>query len=96
MTKKRFKLLFFIALSFFFVYSIFFGKFGLLNKYKLNKEKEKTLQEITIELSRKDSLEKRLRELENDTFEIEKVARENYGMLKPGEKIYVRSKKKGS
>ncbi|MFW6276782.1 MAG: FtsB family cell division protein [Bacteroidota bacterium] len=36
-----------------------------------------------------DSLKQRIKMLQKDTSEIERVAREKYGMVKPGEKVYI-------
>ena len=44
---------------------------------------------IITEKKINDSLKNEKRIIENNLYEIEKIARESYGMLKPGEKIYI-------
>ena len=41
-----------------------------------------------------DSLLRHIRILETDTLEIERLARQNFGMIKPGEEVYFTDKKK--
>ncbi len=83
--------LFLVALG---VYHLVFSNFGFLNKRKLEKEKKELLNEIKNELNIRDSLENRIKMLETDSLEIEKVAREKYGLVKEGEEIYAITKKK--
>ncbi|MEJ5286000.1 MAG: hypothetical protein CH6_4127 [Candidatus Kapaibacterium sp.] len=85
----------FIFLSLIFIaYYLFFSDFGYLNKWKLEREKKILLNQIKEELERRDSLEMRIKLLESDSLEIEKVAREKYGLVKEGEEVYAITKKK--
>ncbi len=65
-----------------------FSSRGLLKRVEL----ERTEQRITTELEREeaiaDSLAHDIERLKNDSSAIEKVARERYGMIRPGEQIY--------
>ena len=76
-----------ILLSFLFVI-IFFSNYGVYKRIKLNSEADDLKTEINSLNITHDSLMRRIKEAETDTFEIEKVARENYGLVKPGEKIF--------
>ena len=72
-----------------------FGDHGLLQLYKLKKEKNKIQNHIT-NFRRKRKLVSEKHRLENDIDYIEKLAREKYRMAKPGEKVFkvIDSKKK--
>ena len=73
---------------------LLFSNYGLYTRLKLRDEKIKLEKEINSEKKVQDSLKKAIKKLENDNFEIERVAREKYGMIKPGEKVYLINKKK--
>lgn len=47
---------------------------------------KKNIKSITLSI---DSLERENERLKNDTFYIEKIAREQIGMVKKGEKVYI-------
>ena len=65
-----------------------FGDHGVLQLYKLKKEKTK-IQDHIIELrEEKEELVLEKHRLENDLDYIEKLAREKYRMAKPGEKVF--------
>jgi len=73
-----------LAFGFYFVV----GDYGGLRWYRESREKARLEQQI-IELEKKiaelDSIKKRL---ETDLQYIEKIAREEYNMKKPGEQVY--------
>ena len=71
-----------------------FTDYGAINKYSyitkesdLSEKAEKLVAEI-------DSLKKLEVQMKKDTLEIERLAREKYGMIKPGEKVIFIKKKK--
>ena len=67
---------------------LFIDTYSLLTKYQLDSKKE-DLIERTAELERKTAeLEQKIKELENNPDLLEKIAREEYGMRKPGETVY--------
>lgn len=68
---------------------ILFSPSGLINRIILNKKQSELLNLINKEQHIKDSLIKTIDDLKNDTLEIERLAREKYGMKRPGEKIYL-------
>lgn len=64
-----------------------FTDYGILSKYNyitkrdnLKEKSEKLITEI-------DSIKTLTKQLNSDTLEIERLAREKYGMIKPGEKV---------
>ena len=68
---------------------LLFSSYGLFKSIKLSSERYDRIDE-KIELKKlNDSLRKKIKQLKIDTLEIERVAREKYGMIEPGEKIYI-------
>ena len=65
-----------------------FGDHGLLQLYKLKKEKTKIQNHIIDLREEKEELVLEIHRLENDLDYIEKIAREKYRMAKPGEKVF--------
>lgn len=70
-----------------------FSEYGVFNHISLEMKKKELYQKISNEEMIKDSLYKRINTLNNDTLEIERIAREYYGMVKPGEKLFIYKKK---
>ena len=87
-TQKQFiqGLVLLICLSLIIVF--IFGDHGLLKLYKI-KSQRKTIQTHIAQLrnEREKVIEKK-NKIENDINYIEKMAREKYKMVKPGEKIF--------
>ena len=71
------------------MYILLFSDFGLINYISLKTRKYDLEQSIRREEIRSDSLVHRITQLKYDSLEIEKIARIYYGMLKPGEKLYI-------
>lgn len=92
--RQNFRLILLLFFTLIFVYILFFSKFGLIEKWELKNQKRKLINQINSQIKIRDSLLKRIELLNQDTFEIEKIAREYYGLVKEGEKIYVVRKKK--
>jgi cell division protein FtsB len=67
---------------------ILFSDYGLLNRFKLTMEIRNLKQQIEQQNKIKDSLLILINKLEKDSIEIEKVAREKYGMIKRNEEVY--------
>ena len=67
-----------------------FGDHGLLQLYKLKKERSKIQNHISELRKNREGLVKEKARLENDLKYIEKLAREKYRMAKPGER-YLKS-----
>lgn len=88
---KRRRLIFFTItlLSLFYIFASFmFGDSGLFRYRELkNKKNQIELEVRDIEL-RNDRLRAELKALKEDPFYIEKHAREEFGMARPGEYIF--------
>jgi cell division protein FtsB len=72
-----------LALSF-----VIFSDRGLIKRLSLINHRNELQTKIQDEMKIHDSLVKSIDKLQFDTIEIERIARENYGMIKPGERIY--------
>jgi cell division protein FtsB len=69
-------------------YALFGGEYSLLEQRRLEKEKtaeaeklKQTRNEVNVLRARADSLDK-------DSATLERIARERYGMIKNGERLY--------
>ncbi len=83
------KILVLFILFLVFLLSMFvFSNNGLLKRMKLENEKKELEKTISIEQKKSDSLEKKIKEIQTSDRELERIAREKYGMTKEGEKIY--------
>ena len=65
-----------------------FGSKGLLTRLRLNNEKKQLEQQLQTEIKNGEELQKEINELNTSDKKIEKVAREKFGMVKDGEKIF--------
>ena len=85
--KQFFKgLVFLICFSLIIVF--IFGDHGLLKLYKIKKERQIVQKKITLLREEREKLKTEKIKIENDLSYIEKIAREKYKMVKPGEKIF--------
>ena len=67
---------------------LLFNDLGLVRMFELRSKRNlirAEIEQIKLEISEKEEEKNRL---ENDPDYIEKIARENYRMVKPGEKVY--------
>lgn len=87
-TQKRFirGILFLIATTLLVVFV--FGDHGLLQLYKLKRERAQIQNHIIKLRQNKEVLIAEKNRLENDLDYIEKLAREKYRMAKPGEQVF--------
>lgn len=92
--KKILRLIVSIAFIVLVVYLLFFSKFGYITKWKLERERKELLNQVQEEIRQIESLETRLKLLNYDTLEIERIARELYGLVKLNEEVYAITKKK--
>ena len=83
-SSKESEILFLATLMIIFV----FGDHGLLQLYKLKRERSKIKNHISELRKDREELIKEKAKLENDLKYIEKLAREKYKMAKPGEKVF--------
>ena len=79
-------MVFLMFLSFAIVF--IFGDHGLLKLYNIKKERKIIQKKIAQLREEKKVLKNEKSKIENDLDYIEKIAREKYKMVKPGEKIF--------
>ncbi len=65
-----------------------FGDHGLLKLYKIKSERQMVQKKIAALREEREKLKTEKIKLKNDLSYIEKIAREKYKMVKPGEKIF--------
>ena len=68
---------------------LFFADYSLWTRIRLEMEKRDLQEQIAQQQRRRDSLRKLIKRLQTDTLYIEKLAREQYGMVRPGEEVYI-------
>ena len=78
----------FLGAVFFVLYIFLFGNYGVYRMWKQKKEIEQLEQTLEALRLRQEQLKLEAHLLENDPEYIEKIAREEYGMMKKGEIIY--------
>jgi len=71
-----------------------FSNKGLLKRLQLEAETTEMRQKIDEAKAEQKQLEAQVKALEKDPRAVEKVAREKYGMIKPGETVYKVKKEK--
>ena len=85
--KKFFQgLVFLICISLIIVFV--FGDHGLLKLYRIKSERKLVQSKIANLRAERETLKNEKSKIENDLNYIEKIAREKYKMVKPGEKIF--------
>ncbi|MFN8361869.1 MAG: septum formation initiator family protein [Candidatus Kapaibacterium sp.] len=67
---------------------VLFTNHGVVKRIELEMRQKTIEREIVRQRIVTDSLLRHIRILETDTLEIERLARQNYGMIKPGEVVY--------
>ena len=89
---SSFKKKFFKGLVFLICFSLIivciFGEQGLLKLYKIKNERQLIQKKIASLREEREKLKTEKIKIENDLSYIEKIAREKYKMVKPGEKIF--------
>ncbi len=76
------------AIGIWFASAILFGDSGLFSIQRMHRMKRSLQEEVAALEEAKSEMEKYRDDLENDSWTIEKVAREEYGMIKDGEICY--------
>lgn len=66
-----------------------FSDYGLVNRFRMDYEKVKLEESLKRQLRISDSLKNEIRLLQTDTFTIERIAREKYGMKKKNEELMI-------
>ena len=89
--RRRRNIIFFtlVTLAFFYmVITLVLGNMGFLKYAALTKNKNKLTTEINMLEKENKDLKTHVSALKDDSFYIEKYAREEYGLAKPGEYIF--------
>lgn len=68
---------------------VLFSRFGLITNISLRSESHALEEQVKSLRVHNDSLRKVISKLTKDTLEIERIAREHYGLIKPGETVYI-------
>lgn len=90
---KRKKLIIRVIIIALILFFMIFSDYGFLTSVKLWWNIGDLKDKITSEQKLNDSLNQRINVLLTDSTEMERIAREHYGMIKPGEKVYIILKK---
>ncbi len=88
--KKRLKILLLVSLSFFIfiVIAAIIRDDGIIKVYHLNKKVELLKNNISKLKKENEKLNTEVYALKNDSSYIEKIAREDLGLVKPGEVVF--------
>jgi len=87
--QKRRKRWIFGVIAILVLYFVLFSDSGIITRFSLESEKAELKEKITKAKMKSDSLKQSIEELKTSDLEIERVAREKYGMKKKGETIYI-------
>jgi cell division protein FtsB len=71
-----------------FAYAVLFGDTGLVSIVRMHGMRDELVAEISELEAERDATEQRRDDLEDDPWTIERVAREEYGMIRDGETCY--------
>lgn len=86
--RSRLYLIFFLLLFMILAYNFFFGEMGYLKYRELKKNEQKILTEINQIKKTNDSIKEEINLLKKDPKYLEKYAREQFGLIKPGEMVF--------
>jgi cell division protein FtsB len=70
------------------IWFLFIDTYSLATRFQLESKKQELIERTAETEQRTAELEQKIRELENNPDLLEKIAREEYGMRKPGETVY--------
>jgi cell division protein FtsB len=77
-----------ILLAFVATWFLFIDTYSLLTRYQLETRKKELVERTAEYTKMADDLKVKINALENNPDLLEKIAREEYGMRKPGETVY--------
>jgi cell division protein FtsB len=69
-------------------YAVFGGEYSLMEVRRLDREREREQQRLTQTRQEVDALRARADSLQHDSATLERIAREKYGLIKEGERLY--------
>jgi cell division protein FtsB len=87
MTRKR--LIVIVTLSLVVVLFILLSPYGLITRLSLRSAESDLEERIAAQRATEDSLRGVVHRLRTDTTEIERLAREKYGYVRPGEEVFI-------
>ena len=87
-TQKQFIQGLVLLICFSLIIVFIFGDHGLLKLYKIKSQRKKIQTHIAQLRNEREKAKEKKNKIENDLNYIEKMAREKYKMVKPGEKIF--------
>mgnify|MGYP000182061158 FL=1 len=70
------------------IWFLFLDTYSLYTRINLNNRKEELKSETQKLKQENEKLKEQIHQIKTDTNLVEEIAREKYGMRKPGEKIY--------
>lgn len=70
-------------------YLFIFSEYGIVKRIQVSSQLEDVKESIQESEAERDSMMLEIDMMESDVYTIERVAREEYGMIKPGEEIFV-------
>ena len=77
-----------LAVAFVILLYVLFNNQGVVQRVRLEREKKGALQKIQHAEQEQKQLQEQSKALDGDKKAVEKVAREKYGMVREGEKVY--------
>ncbi|MGA7160384.1 MAG: septum formation initiator family protein [Bacteroidota bacterium] len=77
-----------LAVAFVILLYVLFNNQGVVQRIRLEREKKEMLRKIQQAEEEQKQLQDQSKALDGDKKAIEKVAREKYGMVREGEKVY--------
>ncbi|HET9441226.1 MAG TPA: septum formation initiator family protein [Longimicrobiales bacterium] len=69
-------------------YALFGGEYSLMESRKLERERLREQERLTATRSEVVTLRARADSLQHDSATLERIAREKYGLIKEGERLY--------
>ena len=85
-TNKRLSLILFFGVAL--LLYVLFNNQGVIERMRLERQKKEMLLKIQRAEQEQKQLQEQSKALEGDKKAVEKVAREKYGMVREGEKVY--------
>ncbi len=77
-----------LAAAFVILLYVLFNNQGVVQRVRLERQKKEMLQKIQQAEEEQKQLQDQSKALDGDKKAVEKVAREKYGMVREGEKVY--------
>lgn len=83
-----------LLVAFLIVWFSFIDVYSLKTRWELSQRKKDLIEKTEILNAKSEELKTKLASLDNNQALLEKIAREQYGMRKPGETVYKINEKK--